>query len=38
VTDRAPYVLTSTAVTATAVLGGIGTAPGTRAIARRNPR
>ena len=29
-TDRSPYVLTSSAVTATAVLGGIGTATGTR--------
>ena len=29
-TDRSPYALTSAAVTATAVLGGIGTAPGTR--------
>jgi tryptophan-rich sensory protein len=29
-TDRSPYALTSAAVTATAVLGGIGTATGTR--------
>ena len=29
-TDRSPYLLTSAAVTTTAVLGGIGTAPGTR--------
>ncbi|SHN52176.1 TspO and MBR related proteins [Geodermatophilus obscurus] len=29
-TDRSPYALTSAAVAATAVLGGIGTAPGTR--------
>ena len=29
-TDRSPYALTSAAVTATAVLGGIGTAPRTR--------
>ncbi|WP_448612290.1 TspO/MBR family protein [Geodermatophilus sp. URMC 60] len=28
--DRSPYALSSAAVTATAVLGGIGTAPGTR--------
>jgi len=30
VTDRSPYTLTSTAVTATAVVGGVGTAAGTR--------
>jgi benzodiazapine receptor len=30
VTDRSPYLLSSAAVTATAVLGGIGTTPGTR--------
>ena len=29
-TDRSPYLLSSAAVTTTAVLGGIGTAPGTR--------
>lgn len=29
-TDRSPYVLTSAAVTVTAVLGWIGTATGTR--------
>jgi tryptophan-rich sensory protein len=29
-TDRSPYALTSAAVTVTAVLGGIGTAPGSR--------